>query len=103
MSAGTSATSVTPVVFCTVIEVTALIPHTPSRANVFRSAWMPAPPPESEPAMVSARGTTGSLTEVIPTTRFQRSLRSVGVDGDQAATLADLPDLGELGTEALRE
>src|SRR5512134_712605 len=32
----------------------ALVPKTPNAANVFRSAWMPAPPPLSEPAMVSA-------------------------------------------------
>src|SRR6476661_10938509 len=31
-------------------------PKTPSAANVFRSAWIPAPPEESEPAMVSAIG-----------------------------------------------
>src|SRR5690606_22597687 len=29
-------------------------PCTPWAANALRSAWMPAPPPESEPAMVSA-------------------------------------------------
>src|SRR4051794_25421636 len=34
----------------------AVIPCTPQRANAFRSAWMPAPPPESEPAMESTRG-----------------------------------------------
>src|SRR5262247_3728403 len=32
----------------------ALVPYTPCAANVFRSAWMPAPAPESLPAMVSA-------------------------------------------------
>src|SRR3990172_4001809 len=31
------------------------VPKTPRAANVFRSAWIPAPPPESEPAIVSAR------------------------------------------------
>jgi hypothetical protein len=70
---GTSDTSVTPTVFWTVTEVTAEVPHTPSAANVFRSAWIPAPPPESEPAMVSARGTDPSeragrprSTKVVP-------------------------------------
>jgi len=29
------------------------VPYTPYRANVLRSAWIPAPPPESEPAIVS--------------------------------------------------
>ena len=54
ISAGTGWIAVTPTVFCAVIAVIALVPCTPQRANAFRSAWMPAPPPESEPAMVSA-------------------------------------------------
>src|SRR5665213_4374073 len=44
----------TPCVFWAVRAVTTEAPKTPSAANVFRSAWMPAPPDESEPAMVSA-------------------------------------------------
>jgi len=47
----------TPSVFCAVIAVTTDVPKTPKRWNVFRSAWMPAPPPESEPAIVSAIST----------------------------------------------
>ena len=43
-------------VFCAVTAVSADAPCTPQRANAFRSAWMPAPPPESEPAIVSAAG-----------------------------------------------
>ena len=38
-------------VFCAVIAVIAVMPWTPQRAKAFRSAWMPAPPPESEPAI----------------------------------------------------
>ena len=34
------------------------VPCTPAAANAFRSAWMPAPPPESDVAIVNARGTT---------------------------------------------
>ena len=34
----------------------AVVPWTPQRANAFRSAWIPAPPPESEAAMVNATG-----------------------------------------------
>src|SRR4051812_13571546 len=34
----------------------AVIPWTPAAANAFRSAWIPAPPPESEPAIASTRG-----------------------------------------------
>ena len=53
---GSSRMSVTPVVFWAVIAVIAEVPWTPSAAKVLRSAWMPAPPPESEPAIVSATG-----------------------------------------------
>ena len=45
-----------PTVFCAVIAVIAVIPCTPQRANAFRSAWIPAPPPESEPAIESTAG-----------------------------------------------
>src|SRR5260370_35399273 len=48
--------AVTPTVFWAVIAVMAVIPWTPQRANALRSAWIPAPPPESEPAMDSTRG-----------------------------------------------
>src|SRR5438477_127291 len=33
-----------------------LAPYTPSAANVLRSAWIPAPPLESDPAIVRAMG-----------------------------------------------
>src|SRR5262249_49989674 len=33
------------------------MPKAPSADTVFRSAWIPAPPEESEPAMISTRGT----------------------------------------------
>ena len=56
-SGGTSCTSVTPTVFCAVSATIAVIPWQPAAANAFRSAWMPAPPPESEPAIVRQRGT----------------------------------------------
>src|SRR3954447_11273564 len=46
----------TPFVFCAVKAVMTEAPYTPNAANVLRSAWMPAPPEESEPAMVSAIG-----------------------------------------------
>src|SRR5262245_8236986 len=42
--------------FCAVMQVTALVPCTPRAANVFKSAWIPAPPPLSEPAMDKAVG-----------------------------------------------
>ena len=48
---GTGWTPVTVSVFWAVSAVIAVIPWTPQRANAFRSAWIPAPPPESEPAI----------------------------------------------------
>ena len=56
-SGGTSWTAVTPTVFCAVSATIADIPWAPAAAKAFRSAWMPAPPPLSEPAIVSTRGT----------------------------------------------
>ena len=55
-SGGNSWIAVTPTVFCAVNATIALIPWQPAAANAFRSAWMPAPPPESDDAIVNARG-----------------------------------------------
>jgi len=44
----------TPTVFWAVTAVITLVPNTPNWWNVFKSAWMPAPPPESDPAIVRA-------------------------------------------------
>ena len=57
-SGGSSCTEVTATVFWAVRATSALDPCTPAAANAFRSAWMPAPPPESDVAIVNARGTT---------------------------------------------
>ena len=54
---GTSWTAVTSRVFCAVSATIADMPWAPAAANAFRSAWIPAPPPESEPAIVMQRGT----------------------------------------------
>ncbi len=54
-SGGTGWIPRTPCVFWAVSAVIADIPKQPSAAKVLRSAWMPAPPPLSEPAIVSAR------------------------------------------------
>ena len=54
--------AVTPRVFCAVSAAIALRPWHPRAMKVFRSAWMPAPPPESDPAMVR---TTGRLCIVL--------------------------------------
>ncbi len=60
---GSSATTPrTSAVFCAVTAVTAHVPWTRSAAKVLRSACTPAPPPESDPAMVSAVGGVTSGT-----------------------------------------
>ena len=46
----------TPTVFWAVIAVIAVMPWTPQAAKAFRSAWIPAPPPESDPAIESTAG-----------------------------------------------
>ena len=56
-SGGTSWIALTPTVFWAVRATIADMPWAPQRAKAFRSAWMPAPPPESEDAIVSTRGT----------------------------------------------
>jgi hypothetical protein len=54
---GSSWTSVTATVFCAVRATSADIPWQPAAANAFRSAWIPAPPPESDVAIVRHLGT----------------------------------------------
>ncbi len=53
---GRFSTPWTPREFCAVTAVSTDMPNTRNAENVLRSAWMPAPPPESEPAMVRALG-----------------------------------------------
>jgi len=55
-STGRTCVLSTPRVFCAVTAVTALVAKVPQASIVLRSAWMPAPPPESLPAMVSVTG-----------------------------------------------
>jgi hydroxymethylpyrimidine/phosphomethylpyrimidine kinase len=54
-SGGTGCTPCTPSVFCAVSAVIAVIAKPASAVTALISAWMPAPPPESEPAMISTR------------------------------------------------
>ena len=49
-----SSMEITRSVFSATTETITLIPYTPWAAKVFKSAWMPAPPLQSEPAMVNA-------------------------------------------------
>ncbi len=51
-----TSTASTLIVFWTVTRVRTASPYTPLWWNVFRSAWIPAPPEGSEPAMVRATG-----------------------------------------------
>src|SRR4029078_1560578 len=53
-STGTASHALTPTGFCAVIAVIAEVQNTPNWWKVLRSAWIPAPPPESEPAIVRA-------------------------------------------------
>ena len=50
---GMSCIPKTPTVFCAVTDVTTDVPYTCRAANVFKSACIPAPPPESDPAIVN--------------------------------------------------
>ena len=52
----------TPCVFWAVRAVRAAMPNTPQACSVFRSAWMPAPPPGSEPATASTLGTADTCS-----------------------------------------
>ena len=53
-STGVGKTSLTALVFCAVRAVIIDIPYTPSAENVFKSACTPAPPLQSDPAIVNA-------------------------------------------------
>src|SRR4030095_9134968 len=56
-SGGRLWTPVTPTEFCAVTAVSTDMPNVRNAENVSRSAWIPAPPPESDPAIVSALAT----------------------------------------------
>jgi len=56
-SGGSSWIAVTATVFCAVSATRTEEPWQPAAANAFRSAWTPAPPPESDVAIVRQRGT----------------------------------------------
>src|SRR5918995_2070231 len=60
-SDGSSCTAVTAAVLCAVSATRAVVPCAPAAANAFRSAWIPAPPPESDVAIVRTRGTVMRL------------------------------------------
>src|SRR5829696_7528074 len=103
-SGETNSTDVTPTVLWAVIAVTALIPWTPQRANALRSAWIPAPPPESETAIDrTQRGRrTGRVMRGVPLSgRRQESAgrrarptgRQARLTGDRLEPLAGLHEV----------
>ena len=56
MKAGSTGTTPwTPSVFCAVSAVMAVAANPPIAVTALMSAWMPAPPPESEPATIRTR------------------------------------------------
>src|SRR5690606_14871771 len=75
-SSGGTCTAVTPRVGGAVSAASADSPCTPWAAKVLRSAWMPAPPPESEPAMVSTL--TGLASWIVLMRSFCRVRKARG-------------------------
>ena len=91
----TASTAVTATVFCAVMAVIAVVPCTPARAKAFRSAWIPAPPPESEPAIDRQTG-------MRPAARARR--RRIGGRGQASARNATAETaVGVLGAGIARQ
>src|SRR5947208_15836359 len=93
-ASGIGNTPNTPSVFCAVRAVTAVAAKPSSIVTVLMSAWMPAPPPESEPAIISTRPFIitpwGSFRRLDgrPGRRFDH----LGAERDRQDHLADLVD-----------
>ena len=94
--AGTGVTPSTATVFCQVIAVIAVMPWTPQRANAFRSAWIPAPPPESEPAIDKHPRDPSRCASIAVKDRHRSSAADVGAAG-AAPHQAQQLELGEPG------
>src|SRR6266545_3416791 len=84
------------------------MPKAPRAAKVLRSAWIPAPPPESLPAMVRAFGLRSSIgsaaacaVKVVPSSRLQWTFGTVALDGHEPGPLHDLADVREGNPEPL--
>src|SRR5665213_2994124 len=75
----------TPSVFCAVNAVIAVAAKASSIVTVLMSAWIPAPPPESEPATMRTRPFTGLF-------RGLDGARLVGAAGGGEDRLADVVD-----------
>src|SRR4051794_26304758 len=96
----TNSTFSTARVFWAVIAVIAVIPCTPTRANAFRSAWMPAPPPESEPAIERTVGTRSEGIDPSLESRIARRRRQSAHVGAQigAGEVAEQLQPGQRGS-----
>ena len=82
----------TPRLFWAVMAVTTAHPKTPSAENVLRSAWIPAPPDGSEPAIVSA---TGAVV-VVASSGGPRSAPSAALFPEASCLSAGSPAGGQL-------
>src|SRR5262249_3332724 len=92
ISRGTACTEVTPVVLCAVSATIAEVPCTPHAAKALRSAWIPAPPPESEPAIVIA---TGVRLSPVTRGRLARKRRALVAAAGIATDVAEKLEAGK--------
>src|SRR3954463_7485896 len=93
---GTASTARTSTVFWTVMAVIAVMPWTPQRAKALRSAWMPAPPPESEPAIAGTRG-TGRWGIAVEGSHGPSSRGGQIAASDRATNVTEHLELGQAG------
>src|SRR5215211_2704524 len=95
MNAGAmGSTPNTPKVFCAVNAVIAVAANAPSMVTVLMSAWMPAPPPESEPATIRTRPFIGYSPALLRRLggRAGRGFDLFGAAGDGQDRLANVVD-----------
>src|SRR5918995_1571263 len=117
-SDGSSCTAVTAAVLCAVSATRAVVPCAPAAANAFRSAWIPAPPPESDvaigrtgetvmrlPSPVRAgSGSTGVISAPLgtPVTEVKASVGLVSVVAPAWLELLQGDELAHVSVEAAR-
>mmetsp|Transcript_22883 Transcript_22883/g.51607 ORF Transcript_22883/g.51607 Transcript_22883/m.51607 type:complete len:323 (-) Transcript_22883:133-1101(-) len=89
-ASGRTCTPCTPRLFWAVTAVMAVVEKTLAAAQAFISAWMPAPPPESDPATISTLGGT-----ICPAAkrRCSRSSTKNSPAGGAAVTPASISEL----------
>jgi hypothetical protein len=83
-------------VFCAVRAVITVMPNPPRAEMVLRSAWIPAPPPESDPATVS---TLIAFIASAPSPEFSPGKRIEDVFDEisdrSTVKVGDFPDTGQ--------